>query len=66
MVVNGLLVGSKQPHKSKLSTYFGAISVYYQPDRVAVTVATDRVDFTDGRSNHSFTWGATADITQDG
>nr|XP_040029470.1 inter-alpha-trypsin inhibitor heavy chain H2 [Gasterosteus aculeatus aculeatus] len=66
LVVNGLLVGSKQPDKSKLSTYFGAISVYYQPDRVAVTVATDRVDFTDGRSNHSFTWGATADITQDG
>uniref|UniRef100_G3Q9J6 Inter-alpha-trypsin inhibitor heavy chain 2 n=1 Tax=Gasterosteus aculeatus aculeatus TaxID=481459 RepID=G3Q9J6_GASAC len=63
LVVNGLLVGSKQPDKSKLSTYFGAISVYYQPDRVAVTVATDRVDFTDGRSNHSFTWGATADIT---
>ncbi|XP_042367093.1 inter-alpha-trypsin inhibitor heavy chain H2 [Plectropomus leopardus] len=66
LAVNGRLVGSKQPHKSKLSTYFGAISVYYQPDGVAVTVSTDSIAVSDSSSNHSFTWGATADITQDG
>ncbi|XP_054480296.1 inter-alpha-trypsin inhibitor heavy chain H2 isoform X2 [Anoplopoma fimbria] len=66
LVVNGRLIGSKQAHKSKLKTYFGSISVYYQPNGVSVTVNTDSVAMTDGRSNHSFTWGATADITQDG
>ncbi|KAK9525898.1 hypothetical protein VZT92_016569 [Zoarces viviparus] len=66
LVVNGQLVGSKQAIKSKLSTYFGAISVYYQPDGVGVTVGTDAIAFTDGQNNHSFTWGATAGITQDG
>ncbi|XP_075967434.1 inter-alpha-trypsin inhibitor heavy chain H2 [Anarhichas minor] len=66
LVVNGQLVGSKQAIKSKLSTYFGAISVYYQPDGVGVTVDTDSIAFTDSQNNHSFTWGATAGITQDG
>ncbi|XP_068442463.1 inter-alpha-trypsin inhibitor heavy chain H2 [Clinocottus analis] len=66
LVVNGQLVGAKQVHKSKLSTYFGSISVYYQPDGVGVTVDPNGIAMTDGQSNHSFTWGATADITQDG
>ncbi|XP_049423182.1 inter-alpha-trypsin inhibitor heavy chain H2 [Epinephelus fuscoguttatus] len=66
LVVNGQLVGSKQAHKSKLRTYFGTISVYYQPDGVSVTVSTNSIDMNDGQSNHSFTWGATAEITQDG
>lgn len=66
MVVNGQLIGSKQMHKSKLNTYFGTISVYYQPDGVSVTVSAASIDMTDGRNNHSFTWGTTADIRQDG
>ncbi|KAF3859379.1 hypothetical protein F7725_021778, partial [Dissostichus mawsoni] len=66
LVVNGQLVGSKQAHKGKLSTYFGTISVYYQPDGVSVSVGTDSISMTDGQRNHSFTWGATAKISQDG
>ncbi|CAK6949948.1 inter-alpha-trypsin inhibitor heavy chain H2 [Scomber scombrus] len=66
LVVNGQLIGSKQVHKSKLKTYFGTISLYYQPDGVSVTINTDSIVMTDGRSNHSFTWAATAEITQDG
>ncbi|CAG5927326.1 unnamed protein product [Menidia menidia] len=66
VVVNGQLIGSKQQQKSKLRTYFGIISVYYQPEGVSVTVSTDRITVSDGRSRTSFTWGATAEITQDG
>ncbi|XP_034719359.1 inter-alpha-trypsin inhibitor heavy chain H2 [Etheostoma cragini] len=66
VVVNGQLIGSKQIQKSKLKTYFGTISVYYLPDGVSVTIGTDSIALTDGRMNHSFTWGATAEITQDG
>ncbi|XP_044042159.1 inter-alpha-trypsin inhibitor heavy chain H2 isoform X2 [Siniperca chuatsi] len=66
VVVNGQLIGSKQVHKSKLRTYFGTISVYNQPDGVSVTASTVSIAMTDGRNNHSFTWGATAEITQDG
>uniref|UniRef100_A0A8C8FE61 Inter-alpha-trypsin inhibitor heavy chain 2 n=1 Tax=Oncorhynchus tshawytscha TaxID=74940 RepID=A0A8C8FE61_ONCTS len=66
VVVNGQLVGSKRvEEKEKVNTYFGTISVFYQPDGIRVSVTTDRIDLTDGRNNHSFTWGATADITQD-
>uniref|UniRef100_A0A674F7P8 Inter-alpha-trypsin inhibitor heavy chain 2 n=1 Tax=Salmo trutta TaxID=8032 RepID=A0A674F7P8_SALTR len=66
VVVNGQLVGSKRvEEKEKVNTYFGIISVFYQPDGIRVSVSTDRIDLTDGRNNHSFTWGATADITQD-
>lgn len=66
LVVNGRLVGAKRVHKSKLSTFFGSISVYYQPDGVGVTVDPAGITMSDGQSNHTFTWGATADITQDG
>ncbi|XP_041636801.1 inter-alpha-trypsin inhibitor heavy chain H2 [Cheilinus undulatus] len=66
LVVNGQLIGSKRMLKSKLRTYFGTISVYYQPDGVSVTISTDSIAMTDGNNNHSFTWGATADIAQDG
>uniref|UniRef100_A0A3B3Y9H5 Inter-alpha-trypsin inhibitor heavy chain 2 n=1 Tax=Poecilia mexicana TaxID=48701 RepID=A0A3B3Y9H5_9TELE len=65
VVVNGQLISSKQPHKNTVSSYFGIISVYHQPARVSVKVGTDRISMADGRSSHSFTWGATADITQD-
>uniref|UniRef100_A0A8C8D9L3 Inter-alpha-trypsin inhibitor heavy chain 2 n=1 Tax=Oncorhynchus tshawytscha TaxID=74940 RepID=A0A8C8D9L3_ONCTS len=70
VVVNGQLVGSKrvgveEKEKEKVNTYFGTVSVFYQPDGISVSVSTDRIDLTHGRNNHSFTWGATADITQD-
>ncbi|KAM3858933.1 inter-alpha-trypsin inhibitor heavy chain H2 [Diretmus argenteus] len=66
VVVNGQLVGAKQLQKNKLNTYFGTMSVYYQPDGISVTVSTDSIDMADSRNNHSFTWGATAEIIQDG
>uniref|UniRef100_A0A7N8Y473 Inter-alpha-trypsin inhibitor heavy chain 2 n=1 Tax=Mastacembelus armatus TaxID=205130 RepID=A0A7N8Y473_9TELE len=65
VVVNGQLISSKVSTK-KLNTYFGTISIYYQPDGVSVTVSTSSIALSDGRSNHSFTWGATAEITQNG
>uniref|UniRef100_A0A3B4ZX25 Inter-alpha-trypsin inhibitor heavy chain H2-like n=1 Tax=Stegastes partitus TaxID=144197 RepID=A0A3B4ZX25_9TELE len=64
VAVNGQLIRSK--HKRKFNTYFGVVSVYYQPDGVSVTVSTDSIAMTDGSNNHTFTWQATADITQDG
>ncbi|CAL8318366.1 unnamed protein product [Lota lota] len=67
VTVNGQLVGSKRPRSdAKTSTYFGAISVYYQPEGLSVTASTERITVHDGRRNHSFTWAATANITQDG
>lgn len=66
VVVNGQLVASKRATMNKLKTYFGVISVYYQPDGLSVTVSTRGIAVTDGRNNNTFTWGATAEITQDG
>ncbi|KAM3587599.1 uncharacterized protein V6R79_009820 [Siganus canaliculatus] len=66
VVVNGQLIGSKQVKKNKLNTYFGTISVYYQPDGVSVTATATSIAVTDGRNSHAFTWGATAEIVQDG
>ncbi|KAK2882916.1 inter-alpha-trypsin inhibitor heavy chain H2 [Channa argus] len=66
VAVNGQLISSKKQLKNKRQTYFGTISVYYQPDGVGVTIGTDRIAMDDGRNNHSFTWGATAEIAQDG
>ncbi|KAM9846078.1 inter-alpha-trypsin inhibitor heavy chain H2 [Aulostomus maculatus] len=66
LVVNGELIRSKPKPKAKQSTYFGVISIYYQPDGVGVTISTDAIAVTDGHSNHSFTWGATANIVLDG
>ncbi|XP_015238018.1 PREDICTED: inter-alpha-trypsin inhibitor heavy chain H2 [Cyprinodon variegatus] len=66
VVVNGQLISSKQPHRGKLNTYFGIISVYYQPEGVSVTVHTDRITIIAGRTHQSFTWSATAEITQAG
>lgn len=66
LVVNGQLIGSKRVHKNKLNTYFGIISIYYQPEGVSVTINNDSISMTDGMNNHSFTWMATANISQDG
>ncbi|KAK2859127.1 hypothetical protein Q5P01_003747 [Channa striata] len=65
LVVNGKLISSKELLKNKLKTYFGTISVYYLPDGVSVIIGTDRIAMNHGRNNHSFTWGATAQIDQD-
>ncbi|XP_049616298.1 inter-alpha-trypsin inhibitor heavy chain H2 [Syngnathus scovelli] len=66
LAVNGQLIGNKMAHNGKRRTYFGVISVYYQPDGIGVAVSADDIAFTDGKNNHSFTWGATADIIQNG
>ncbi|XP_034529761.1 inter-alpha-trypsin inhibitor heavy chain H2 [Notolabrus celidotus] len=66
LVVNGQLIGAKRMKKGKQNTYFGTISVYYQPDGVSVTISTDSININDGTNNQTFTWGATADIAQDG
>ncbi|CAJ1054572.1 inter-alpha-trypsin inhibitor heavy chain H2 [Xyrichtys novacula] len=66
LVVNGQLIGSKKVKKGKMNTYFGSISVYYQPDGVSVTISTNSITLNDGMNNQSFTWRATAEITQDG
>ncbi|KAM6986274.1 inter-alpha-trypsin inhibitor heavy chain H2 [Aplochiton taeniatus] len=66
VVVNGQLVGSKQAQKNKLKTYFGTVSVYYQPEGVSVVISTEHIRLIDFKNNHTFTWEATANITQDG
>lgn len=63
MTVNGQLIGSKK--MDKLDTYFGTIAIFYQPGGLGVTVSTAHVAVSDGRSNRSFTWESTDEITQD-
>ncbi|XP_076015830.1 inter-alpha-trypsin inhibitor heavy chain H2 [Genypterus blacodes] len=66
VAVNGQLVSSKKATMNKLKTFFGVISVYYQPSGLRVTVSTDDITVTDSRNNNTFTWGATAEMMQDG
>ncbi|XP_068162662.1 inter-alpha-trypsin inhibitor heavy chain H2 [Antennarius striatus] len=66
LAVNGQLVGAKQLQKGKLKTFFGAISVFSEPDGVGVIVSPDGIVMSDGRNKHNFTWGETAAITQEG
>ncbi|KAM9824624.1 inter-alpha-trypsin inhibitor heavy chain H2 [Neosynchiropus ocellatus] len=66
LVVNGQLISSGKVVGDKLSTYFGTISIYYQPDGSSIIVSTDSISMSDGADSHSFTWGATAEIRQDG
>ncbi|XP_020781947.1 inter-alpha-trypsin inhibitor heavy chain H2 [Boleophthalmus pectinirostris] len=66
VVVNGQLIGSKKLHKNKLNTYFGTISVYFQPEGLSVTASTENITVSDERHSHVFSWEATTDITQDG
>ncbi|XP_056878996.1 inter-alpha-trypsin inhibitor heavy chain H2 [Takifugu flavidus] len=66
LAVNGQLIGSKKMRKNKLNTYFGTISIYYQPEGIGVTVSTTGINVSDGRNNHTFAWASTAEITQDG
>src|SRR4029434_10667647 len=66
VVVNGELIGSKTRQNHKLKTYFGTIGVFYRSEGVRVTVSTDRIDIVEGKTNHSFSWGGTADIITNG
>lgn len=66
LVVNGQLIRSKRMNKGKLNTYFGTISVYYQPDGISLTITPASISMDDGRNNNSFTWATSAEITQDG
>ncbi|KAF4114531.1 inter-alpha-trypsin inhibitor heavy chain H2 [Onychostoma macrolepis] len=62
VTINGQLVGSKKMKNNKIQTYFGTISIYSKTDGVQVIVGTDRIDLMEGRNNHSFSWGATAEL----
>lgn len=66
LVVNGQLIGAKKSLKKKLQTYFGMVSVYYQPDGISVIVGTSGVAVANGSTNHSFSWSASTDFSQDG
>lgn len=65
LAVNGQLIGAKKSLKNKLRTYFGVVTVYSQPDGISVTVGTSGVAVADGRTNHSFSWSASSDFSQD-
>ncbi|XP_051974871.1 inter-alpha-trypsin inhibitor heavy chain H2-like [Xyrauchen texanus] len=62
ITINGQLVGSKKMKNNKIYTYFGTISIYSKTDDVQVIVGTNRIDLIEGKNNHSFSWGATAEL----
>ncbi|XP_051544824.1 inter-alpha-trypsin inhibitor heavy chain H2-like [Myxocyprinus asiaticus] len=62
ITINGQLVGSKKMKNNKIYTYFGTISIYSKTDDVQVIVGTNRIDLMEGKNNHSFSWGATAEL----
>ncbi|KAK2892633.1 hypothetical protein Q8A67_012621 [Cirrhinus molitorella] len=62
VTVNGQLVGAKKMKNNKINTYFGTISIYSKTDGVQVIVGTNRIDLMEGKNNHSFSWGATAEL----
>uniref|UniRef100_A0A4W6D7W1 Inter-alpha-trypsin inhibitor heavy chain 2 n=1 Tax=Lates calcarifer TaxID=8187 RepID=A0A4W6D7W1_LATCA len=68
-----VVAGKVLPSESNTLTSFTTASAVsrahnhtLKPDGISVTVGTDSIAMTDGMNNHSFTWGATAEITQDG
>ncbi|XP_067284578.1 inter-alpha-trypsin inhibitor heavy chain H2 [Pseudorasbora parva] len=62
VTINGQLVGAKRMKNNKINTYFGTISIYSKTDGVQVIVGTNRINLMEGRNNHSFSWGATAEL----
>uniref|UniRef100_A0A9J8DMV6 Inter-alpha-trypsin inhibitor heavy chain 2 n=1 Tax=Cyprinus carpio carpio TaxID=630221 RepID=A0A9J8DMV6_CYPCA len=62
VTINGQLVGSKKMKNNKIDTYFGTISIYSKTHGVQAVVGTNRIDLMEGRNNHSFSWGATAEL----
>lgn len=47
---------------NKLNTYFGTISVVAREVGLKVVVGTVKIDLTEGKNNHTFSWGATAHL----
>ncbi|XP_060758969.1 inter-alpha-trypsin inhibitor heavy chain H2 [Neoarius graeffei] len=62
IAINGQLVSGKKMKNNKLNTYFGTISIYTQAVGLNVVVSTSRIDLLEGKNNHSFSWGATANL----
>ncbi|KAG7320253.1 hypothetical protein KOW79_016106 [Hemibagrus wyckioides] len=62
IAINGQLVSGKKMKNNKLNTYFGTISIYAKAEGLNIVVSTSRIDLIDGKNNHSFSWGATANL----
>ncbi|MCI4388978.1 hypothetical protein PGIGA_G00092290 [Pangasianodon gigas] len=62
IAINGQLVSGKKMKNNKLNTYFGTISIYAKAVGLNVVVSTSRIDLIEGKNNHSFSWGATANL----
>ncbi|XP_053506175.1 inter-alpha-trypsin inhibitor heavy chain H2 isoform X2 [Ictalurus furcatus] len=62
ITINGQLVSGKKMKNNKLNTYFGTISIYAKGVGLKVVVSTSRIDLMEGKNNHSFSWGATANL----
>lgn len=62
IAINGQLVSGKKMKNNKLNTYFGTISIYTKAVGLNIVVSTSRIDLLEGKNNHSFSWGATANL----
>ncbi|KAK3517366.1 hypothetical protein QTP70_004686 [Hemibagrus guttatus] len=62
IAINGQLVSGKKMKNNKLNTYFGTISIYAKAEGLNIVVSTSRIDLIDVKNNHSFSWGATANL----
>ncbi|MCJ8743223.1 hypothetical protein PDJAM_G00091400 [Pangasius djambal] len=62
IAINGQLVSGKKIKNNKLNTYFGTISIYAKEVGLNIVVSTSRIDLMEGKNNHSFSWGATANL----
>lgn len=62
ITINGQLVSGKKMKNNKLNTYFGTISIYAKGVGLKVVVSTSSIDLMEGKNNHSFSWGATANL----
>lgn len=62
ITINGQLVSGKKMKNKKLNTYFGTISIYAKGVGLKVVVSTSSIDLMEGKNNHSFSWGATANL----
>ncbi|KAK2832429.1 hypothetical protein Q7C36_015891 [Tachysurus vachellii] len=62
IAINGQLVSGKKMKNNKLNTYFGTISIYAKAEGLNIVVSPSRIDLIEGKYNHSFSWGATANL----
>ncbi|XP_062852801.1 inter-alpha-trypsin inhibitor heavy chain H2 [Trichomycterus rosablanca] len=63
IAINGQLVSAKKMKNNKLNTYFGTISILAKEVGLKVVVGTNRINLMEGKNNHTFSWGATAQLT---